>query len=83
MIQASREGSAFQRLIASPLFVLDDGDGDMDIATAGKTGVFFFENLTVNHVPKTTREQQILLNKDWPFPGEGAIVQQENGPSKP
>jgi hypothetical protein len=58
-----------------------DGDGDVDIAAAGKTGVFFFENLTVNHVPKATREQQLLLNKDWPFPGEGVIVQQQNGPT--
>ena len=25
-----------------------DGDGDVDIATAGKTGVHFFENLKIN-----------------------------------
>ena len=57
-----------------------DGDGDIDVATAGKTGVTFFENLTINSVPKTTREQQLLLNKDWPFPGEGKEVEQEDGP---
>ncbi|MGC1360227.1 MAG: VCBS repeat-containing protein [Silvibacterium sp.] len=59
-----------------------DGDGDIDIATAGKTGVFFFENLTVNKVPKATREEQILLNKNWPFPGEGVVVKQEEGPKQ-
>ena len=45
----------------------------MDIATAGKTGVHFAENLKVDRVPKKQREQELLLdNKDWPFPGEGA-----------
>ncbi len=58
-----------------------DGDGDIDVATAGKTGVHFFENLKVNRVPKATREQEILLDKTWPFPGEGNIVKQENGPA--
>ncbi len=49
-----------------------DGDGDMDIATAGKTGVHFFENLKVNQVPKAQREKELLLNNTtWPFPGEG------------
>jgi len=57
-----------------------DGDGDIDIVTAGKTGVHFFENLKVNNVPKEQREREILLNKDWPFPGEGTEVPQENGP---
>jgi hypothetical protein len=57
-----------------------DRDGDIDLATAGKTGVHFFENLTVNKVPKATREEQILLEKNWPFPGEGTEVPQENGP---
>jgi len=57
-----------------------DGDGDIDIVTAGKTGVHFFENLQVNHVPKEQREKELLLDKNWPFPGEGSIVQQENGP---
>ena len=61
--------------------VLDlDKDGDIDIASAGKTGVHFFENLMIDRVPKEQREKDILLNKDWPFPGEGDIVQQENGP---
>ena len=60
-----------------------DGDGDLDLASAGKTGVTFYENLTVNKVPKATRESQIILNKDWPFPGEGAEVPQEDGPKVP
>ena len=57
-----------------------DGDGDLDVATAGKTGVTFFENLRVNKVPKETREQQLLLDKSWPFPGEGVVVQLQDGP---
>jgi len=56
-----------------------DGDGDIDIATAGKTGVHLFENLRIDRVPKEQREKEILLNTNWPFPGEGAIVQQQNG----
>ena len=56
-----------------------DGDGDLDIATAGKTGVHFFENLKVNKVPKTTREKQLLLDKNWPFPGEGPQVEWQRG----
>ncbi len=52
-----------------------DGDGDPDIAVAGKTGVHFLENLKVNNVPKTQREKELLLNdKDWPFPGEGSTA---------
>ena len=48
-----------------------DGDGDLDIAMAGKTGVHLLENLQVNKVPKSQREKEILLNKEWPFPNEG------------
>lgn len=48
-----------------------DGDGDVDIAVAGKTGVHLLENLRINNVPKAEREKELLLNKDWPFPGEG------------
>jgi hypothetical protein len=62
---------------AGTQFIVEDldGDGDLDIATAGKTGVHFFENLKVNHIPKEQREKKLLLNnKDWPFPGEGAEV---------
>jgi hypothetical protein len=25
----------------------------------------------VNNVPKSQREQELLLDKKWPFPGEG------------
>ncbi len=57
-----------------------DGDGDIDIATAGKTGVHFFENLKIDRVPKEQREKEILIDKNWPFPGEGPVVQQEDGP---
>ena len=57
-----------------------DKDGDLDFATAGKTGVHFFENLKIDRVPKETREKDILLNKEWPFEGEGVTVEQEDGP---
>jgi hypothetical protein len=57
-----------------------DGDGDVDVATAGKTGVTFFENLKINHVSKEAREKQLLLDKLWPFQGEGTEVEQEDGP---
>jgi hypothetical protein len=59
-----------------------DGDGDIDIATAGKTGVHFFENLKVNLVPKEQREKEILLDTNWPFPDEGPVVTQEEEPKK-
>jgi len=58
-----------------------DGDGDIDIATAGKTGVHFLENLKIDRVSKAVREKELLLNTNWPFPGEGKNVQQENGPA--
>jgi hypothetical protein len=60
-----------------------DGDGDIDIATAGKTGVHFFENLKINKVPKEEREKELLLNTNWPFPGEGVTVHQQDGPLNP
>jgi hypothetical protein len=59
-----------------------DGDGDIDLATAGKTGVHFFENLRIDRVPKEQREKEILLDKNWPFPGEGPAVTQEEKPKK-
>ena len=73
---------SMERLAAGTQFVTADldQDGDMDIATAGKTGVHFFENLKVNNVPKAEREKELLLNQNWPFPGEGKEVPQEDGP---
>ena len=60
-----------------------DGDGDIDIAAAGKTGVHFFENLKINQVPKETREKQLVLNNTtWPFPGEGASVEWQRSKKK-
>ena len=59
-----------------------DGDGDIDLAMAGKTGVHFFENLKVNNVSAEVREKEILIEKNWPFEGEGPNVQQEDGPPK-
>jgi hypothetical protein len=59
-----------------------DGDGDMDLATAGKSGAHFFENLKVNKVAAEVREKEILIEKNWPFEGEGPNVQQEDGPPK-
>jgi len=60
-----------------------DGDGDLDLATAGKTGVHFFENLRINSVPKAQREKEILLNHtSWPFPGEGAPAEWQHSKKK-
>ncbi len=57
-----------------------DHDGDLDFATAGKLGVHVFENLQVIKVPKPIREEMQPINRDWPFPGEGKEVPQEDGP---
>jgi len=38
-----------------------DGDGDVDIVTAGKSGQYWFENLTINNVPWQQRE--LLFDK--------------------
>lgn len=58
-----------------------DHDGDIDLATAGKTGVHIDENLSTNRVPKQLREQQLLLNNsNWPFPGEGDQVEWQKTP---
>lgn len=52
-----------------------DGDGDTDIAAAGKTGVHFFENLQVDKVDKAQREKELKMNTtSWPIPGEGVEV---------
>ncbi len=48
-----------------------DGDGDLDVAVAGKTGVHLLESLKIDRVPKSEREKQTILDKNWPFPGEG------------
>jgi hypothetical protein len=50
------------------------------LASAGKLGVHVFENLKVNNVPKSAREETQPLNRNWPFPGEGKEVEQEDGP---
>jgi FG-GAP-like repeat/FG-GAP repeat len=69
---------------AGTQFIVEDldGDGDIDIATAGKTGVHFAENLKVDRVAKSVRENELLLNKNWPFPGEGQEVEWQHGPKK-
>jgi hypothetical protein len=58
-----------------------DHDGDIDLASAGKLGVHVFENLQITNVPKAVREEMQPLNRDWPFPGEGKDVPQEDGPT--
>jgi hypothetical protein len=57
-----------------------DHDGDIDLASAGKLGVHVLENLKVDKVPKSVREEMQPLNRNWPFPGEGKEVEQEDGP---
>ncbi|HEX4772785.1 MAG TPA: VCBS repeat-containing protein [Bryobacteraceae bacterium] len=59
-----------------------DGDGDIDIATAGKSGVHLAENLQVDRVDKAVREKQLLLNTQWPPAGEGDEVEWQHGPKK-
>ncbi|GAC1427015.1 MAG: FG-GAP-like repeat-containing protein [Acidobacteriaceae bacterium] len=59
-----------------------DHDGDIDLASAGKLGVHFLENLQVVKVPKQTREAQQPIERKWPFPGEGKDVPQEEAPKK-
>lgn len=68
---------------AGTQFVVEDldKDGDLDIVVAGKTGVHFLENLKVDNVPKDQREKELLLDKNWPFPGEGPEVKQEEAPA--
>ena len=57
-----------------------DHDGDIDLASAGKLGVHVFENLKINKVPKSVREETQPLNRVWPFPGEGKEIPQEDAP---
>jgi hypothetical protein len=45
-------GSPGMQLVVRDL----DGDGDMDIVTAAKSGQYWFENLKVNEVPNAARE---------------------------
>lgn len=68
--------SAGTQFIAADL----DGDGDLDLASAGKLGAHVLENLRVDHTPKNVREQTQPLNRNWPFPNEGKEVEQEEGP---
>jgi FG-GAP-like repeat/FG-GAP repeat len=69
--------SAGTQFVAADL----DHDGDIDLASAGKLGVHVLENLKVNNVPKSVREETQPLNRKWPFPGEGKEVEQEDGPT--
>ena len=59
-----------------------DGDGDVDIATAGKSGVHFYENKKIDLVPGEQREKEILIDTNWPFPSEGPQVNQDEEPKK-
>jgi hypothetical protein len=41
-----------------------------------------FENKMIDLVPQAQREKEILLDTNWPFPGEGPAVQQDEEPKK-
>jgi hypothetical protein len=47
-----------------------DGDGDLDIVVGGKTGVHWFENLTIDKVSPEVREKEWQSMQTWPFPDE-------------
>jgi hypothetical protein len=47
-----------------------DGDGDLDIVVGGKTGVHWFENLTIDKVSPEVREKEWQSMQAWPFPDE-------------
>ena len=44
-----------------------DKDGDADLLTSGKSGQFWFENMSTNNRPRAEREKDLLYNYDWPF----------------
>jgi FG-GAP-like repeat len=75
-LSANGTASAGTQFVAADL----DHDGDTDIASAGKLGVHVLENLKISNVPKSVREETQPLNRNWPFPGEGKEVPQEDGP---
>ena len=58
-----------------------DKDGDIDIAVAGKSGVHFLENIMIDKVPPAQREKELILDQNWPFPGEGGEVPQDEEPN--
>lgn len=58
-----------------------DHDGDIDIASAGKLGVHFIENLQTVKTTGEVREAQQPFERKWPFPGEGKEVDQEEEPT--
>jgi FG-GAP-like repeat/FG-GAP repeat len=75
---------------AGTQFVVEDfdKDGDLDIAVAGKSGVHFLENIMIDKISAKEREKELILNQNWPFPGEGEEVKQDeepnpNAPGKP
>jgi hypothetical protein len=76
-ISVNGTASAGTQFIAADL----DHDGDIDLASAGKLGVHVLENLKVDKIPKSVREETQPLNRKWPFPGEGEEVPQEDGPT--
>ena len=43
-------------------------------------GIILLVKRQPNFNPKAQREKEVLMDRNWPFPGEGAFVQQEEEP---
>ena len=60
-----------------------DGDGDLDIIVAGRTGVHWLESYRIGSPgPRdAVRDKELRYNYDWPFSGEGTEVGQQSAPT--
>ncbi len=59
-----------------------DGDGDPGHCDGGKDRRALLRESEDRPCRQEQREKEILLDKNWPFPGEGPVVRQEEEPRK-